>query len=145
MKAVYVDPFEKTVTAVDVANVEDYKAWRTKYLKCDLFELAHVLRDHLVFVDEEGLLKDWDTQAFWALPGLRPVAGYALIFGDPGNGAESDADPQLAKALAKVITWVDPKSVVVPAPTFSTLDKDGNVKETTLLGPSEFWTYDNQP
>jgi len=98
VKAIIVDPVEKTLTPVIYNG--DYKTIY-KMIKCDTFDVArteaagHPLS---VYVDDEGLFKH--NQSFFMFNGMpQPLAGMGLIFGEVDDeGYDTDApDIELIK------------------------------------------------
>lgn len=157
-KAVLIDPFTQSVTDTTLAGDKDYgKEFVQSVYKATECDVYTVVRFDLggkvanAFLDDEGLLKDWDHQAFYQCDLIYPnvLAGKTIILGethDPETYEDQPADaPEgLADAIRKSIRWVDAKNVRVPAPTFTSFKPDGT-QETGILGKTETWDYDNQP
>lgn len=136
MRALAIDPHAKTISSVIVHDpaetLEGIKAW----IGCDLFDIMRI-GDSLWFIDEEGLLKNRDTQAYWRLTGPAPLAqqcfaGRALVFGTRDGG--ECAEPFFtAQQLAGIVEWRDaPDDEELQAlctPTIKVRQPDGTWKE----------------
>lgn len=80
MRAILIDPFTRTVSDIDTdAGLDDLY----NILQCDMITVIPVSPGHAMILDDEGLLKDRDTQAYFELRGVpQPFAGRALIVAD---------------------------------------------------------------
>ena len=150
MLAILIDPFDRKVTSIELpADPDAVWAAMKSHVFPDgggLLERVCISDTVCIYIDEEGLLIDWDAQAFFQLPGMHILAGRAVIVGE-----EEDSDgyrallPQWPEIVENLIKWIDPKDVRVPAP--SICDADENLQpvgEPKYFGPKE-WTYEQQP
>jgi hypothetical protein len=86
IKAVLIDPQAKSVTDIEI--VPDFKHYY-EVMGVDIIEAVHILPNHTLWVDEEGLLKNnsyfaWDYQQ---------LAGKAiLVKGSAGTNSAYTAD-----------------------------------------------------
>lgn len=92
MKAILIDPFEKTVTEVD--HNGNYRQIYTLLShpehRVDCFTVVQIENDDAIFVDDEGLLKD--PKHFFVWRGYpQPLAGKGLILGTNDEGDSVDA------------------------------------------------------
>lgn len=81
MRALLINPFEKSVTEVDYSG--DYKDIPTM-IDCDLFTIASD-GDNDIFVDDEGLFKP-NQMFFWVRGMGQPLAGKGLVLSSDGEG-----------------------------------------------------------
>jgi hypothetical protein len=102
MQAYLIDPFNKTITAVEYSG--DYKQIY-QHIGADLFTAA-TFNDFgdSVFVDDEGLFKP--DQEFFLVNGYpQPLAGKGLVLGcnDDGDSVEPSITLDQCRAL---VDWV---------------------------------------
>lgn len=148
IKAIIIDPWTRTIEHGTVKAGADgsYKG-----LVAAVFEgrpvqgyIEHVSVDGVngVYVDEEGLLKDWSTMAFFRW-GPQQLAGRGVVVGsnDEGDTVDVSLDIELVR---RDVQFVDAKEVSIPAPTVTTFD-GGVPKVEPLHGSFEPWTVNNQP
>jgi hypothetical protein len=151
IKAILIDPIKREVVHCDVPQDSEgstYAGLRALVFqhgdRLGYLEHVHVGVGHGLYIDEEGMLTDWDGQAFFDIGGLT-VAGVAVLVGSPPDGDTADCRLPIELVQSK-ITWLHPKEVRVPAPFMQTFDEQGNDEVTLLSGRGvEYWTYDNQP
>lgn len=151
--AILIDPHMRMLTMIELpVNAEgdaDYEAIRHAVFgdgERGLLQAVNIGAGHSMFIDEEGLLMDWEKQAFFQLgrpPACHTFAGRAVILRDTDEGGTSSCLLPLALVAGKTV-WLDPREVDVPAPVLITQDERGN-EEVTLLAGVERWTYGNQP
>jgi hypothetical protein len=149
LKAVLIDPQAREIRVVDVDNASDGSSLQAMYklIGCTTVEVVRLgnVQGQPVegWVDEEGLLVDWDLQHFFCF-GSDPVptvAGRMLVLShDADNGAcvelEPDAFGFVLSQLRRTVRWLEPRQVKVPAPHL-----DG---EPIVPGVA-WWTYEEQP
>lgn len=88
MKAYLIDPFTKTVSEVDYdGNYQNiYKLISSDTNPVSTFTCVNVNEaEDTVFVDDEGLLDNMNTQQFFSLNGY-PLAGKGLVLGTNEDG-----------------------------------------------------------
>lgn len=115
-----IDPFEKTITALEVTLKDGNVPIRQIYsaIDCDLVDVAHIhsrksnVPSFDLWVDDEGLYRD--EQAFFyvvheagAAFGHRMFAGKAMVLGSDQHGNTIGARITLDQ-LTKQITWAHP-------------------------------------
>ena len=77
MKAILIDPFKRSVEAVDIDPTLD-NLYET--LDVETITVVRLNPDHALIVDDEGLLKDKDAQEyFWWRGSEQPFAGRGII------------------------------------------------------------------
>ena len=123
MRGILIDPVKREVTVIDVAKGLDglYAAVFGEG-KRGYVELVRIDGSIDLWVDEEGLLKPWEEQAFFRFRGTdRPFAGRGVLLGgDDGTGESMPAPQRLtAELVASRVEWVEPKDVRVPAPRWT--------------------------
>lgn len=102
MKAILINVHNKTVTQIDIEGGLDsiYKA-----AGCGTIEAVHSYvfqGSDIMYVDEEGLLKD-EPGPFFAINGFRqPLAGNGLVLGTDEEGDSCDVETPLAVIMDAV-------------------------------------------
>jgi hypothetical protein len=111
-----------------------------KVMQCEYVQRVCILENEYVWVDENGVLGDWDKQGWfrWAGSDAAPMAGRALVLGSDAEG-EPASTTLTIRDLAPHIIWVRPEEVRMPAPKMIT---SAGVE---FLDGVEEWTYDRQP
>jgi hypothetical protein len=105
MKAFLIDPFAKTITEIyTLAALTDVYT----LTQCSIVEGVRLNDDDdTVYIDEEGLLKDLNQQAFFILTGTRAsvtLAGRGVVFGTDQEGDWVEPTITLAE-LQAMIKW----------------------------------------
>lgn len=103
MRAILIDPFTRTVSDIetDASLDEMYDV-----LKVDLITVIQVGASHAMILDDEGLLKDKETQAYFTLKGMeQPLAGRAMILAD--EYGENRAATLSLKEVEDKVLWLD--------------------------------------
>lgn len=101
MKALLIDPFQKTITEIEHDNsLEDIY----RHTRCDTFTTVMIDRHGgTLFVDDEGLLKPFDSQAFFKIDTYAdPLAGYAMVVGTDDEGETVDVAYTIDQIKARV-------------------------------------------
>jgi hypothetical protein len=107
-----------------------------------LLERVGVGGGHYFMIDEQGILRDWDAQAFFiasAGSASLTIAGRALVVRGTSDGGESDCEIGIG-AIRSTIRWIDAHQVNVAAPRETS--RGGRV---VLLDGNDRWTYNSQP
>jgi hypothetical protein len=103
MKTLIIDPFTRTIT-----EAEHDGSLQDIYNKthCDTFTMVTIDRQGgALFLDDEGLLKDLNTQAFFKLDTYdQALAGYAMVVGTNNQG-ETVATPYTVEQMQARIQW----------------------------------------
>jgi hypothetical protein len=137
MRAILVNPFDRTITEVD-DDFNNYKVIQS-YLangkadgdkRCFMGSgprLGVVAGKPIhTYVDDEGLFRP--DQSFFTLAGYpSPLAGYMLVLASTYDGNEDDLPKQAtAEQLKNSINWISRghASAIVQPITISTFDKD---------------------
>ncbi len=108
MKAIKIDPHNKTVDTIITPDVNEDIASITDTLGCRYFDVIR-LGDAIVFVDDEGLMVNRDCQAYWKFSFMdNPLAGIGLVYGTLGE-ATTDAFMKTSD-IASIVEWLDPPS-----------------------------------
>lgn len=157
MRAIHINPWSRTITEVDIeADGDDCLEYEG--LRAVVFPpparpgyLEHVDLGGKVgaYVDEEGLLVNWDQQRFVRLhpPGQpeagHTLAGHVVLVTDDGWGNSVALDPAITVFMvACTVRWLDAAEVSVPAPKVYTQRADGSFEVADDQGT---WSYDRQP
>lgn len=150
ISVLFIDPFAREVKRVTIEN--DWDEFK-KLMQCEWLEPVYLPElpncsapQCCMYIDENGLNTDWDHQAFFRLPitNSQTYAGRAIVCGVGGEEGCDDIDaPSYIDGLERMIRWIKPQDVVVPAPTMITPNNDGSVDVTLLTGATHM-TYENQ-
>ena len=109
MNAYLIDPFARTVTAVDYSG--DFNDIY-KLIDCDTFDVARVGKGEDIFVDDNGLFAPPDNQQFFVFESYpQPLAGKGLLLGTDGRG-ETIASSLTIEEVKSRLSWVN---VLIPA------------------------------
>jgi len=97
MRALLIDPTEKTVTETSITNWRDI----APVIDADLFDVVSVDNfRHSIFVDDEGLYTKTDFFAYLDYP--QPLVGKALVLGyDQDTGDSTDCTLTIEQVLNK--------------------------------------------
>ena len=111
MRAILIDPFTRKITEVDTdASLDDVY----NILDIDTVTVVSWDKDHALFLDDEGLLKDREVQCYFHVKGAdQPFAGRGLIIADE-YGENRDATLTLKQVRDKV-TFLDSAGVTPEA------------------------------
>lgn len=86
MKGYLVDPFERTVTEVEVPYREKGLQAFYELLQCETFDVARIHENgDVLYVDDDGLFKP-GNQFFLAADYPQPLCGRALLLGTDTDG-----------------------------------------------------------
>lgn len=159
MRAIHINPWNKTITEIDLADDGDgciaYDALRRAVFHGRDKALGWIDRVDLganvdAWVDEEGFLIPWDEQRFLAMhpPGLKHfgqnLAGHVILTGHDGWGGSVGLPDAIPIELVQAsVQWLDAREVTVPAP--KVYSEDPKTGERVLEHDAGTWTYDNQP
>lgn len=151
MRAIIINPFDKTITETDVDGSDGsaYKAIVAAVFPKERFpdgdDAAFTSVDvdgaNSLYLDDIGLMRDWDKQAFFAW-GEHRLAGNGIVLGydDEGN---STACTLPLDVVQRDVKWLDARDVRVPAPSYTTF-VDGKPVVESLDGRTE-WNYGDNP
>lgn len=149
IRAIVIDPFTKSVYDHTMNAGEDggYHELR-RIIGCDIVQRVSLGGRVDAWIDDEGLLTDWDTQAFCKLVSPTDpeqsitLAGKVVLLSHNGRGDSISLPWMMTKELVeRTVQWVEPKDARFPGTTFTTFGPDGSMR-TEHVGP-EWLTYDN--
>ena len=101
MKAILINPFDKTVTEVQLTS--DFRDIQ-KAIKAEWFTTVRISRRDYIYVDDEGLLKDLSTQAFFIHTNYpQPLAGIGCVLGCDEEGESMDTTLTLEQVKRAVV------------------------------------------
>lgn len=103
-KAILIDPFTETVSLVTLVDTK-LQTFRT-LLDCDIITMAGLANGVDMILDDEGLLKDSKSQAYFKMGiNSQPFAGKALVVGtdDEGNTVSLPENITTEKVFERVI------------------------------------------
>lgn len=103
MRGILIDPFTRTVSYVETsAGLLDMY----DLLQVDCITVLRVDQGNAMILDDEGLLKSKDIQAYFTLgKGNQPFAGRGLILGDKYGESKDVTIP--IEAVESSIVWLD--------------------------------------
>lgn len=101
MRAILINPFDRTVTEIEVSG-----DWRSvsEAVGADYLDLVKLDQRHDLWVDDEGLFKE-DQQLFWIQGFPAPLAGMAVILGHDNRGESADATAHLSMISQRISWW----------------------------------------
>lgn len=106
MRGIIIDPFTRTVTDVETsASLLDMY----DLLQVDLITVVRIDEDHIMILDDEGLLKSKDTQAYFIMGSSQPFAGRGLILCD--DDGENRAATITIDEVKAMVTFLDNEEV----------------------------------
>jgi hypothetical protein len=104
MKAILIDPFNKTVTEVEYSGnyKHIYELLSHETHPVDRFEAVYIEKGDAIFVDEEGLFKE--RTEFFVYHGYdQPLAGKGLVLGCDDEGESISPISTLDEIKNKII------------------------------------------
>ena len=107
MRAILIDPVEKSFTEVDYNG-----DWKTisKHLDCDLFDVVFTDFGD-IYLDDEGLMKS--DQQFFHIRGMsQPFAGRGLVFGPTDDEGGTTPATISIEELELQVKFMTPKKVM---------------------------------
>lgn len=137
MKGILIDPFERTVTRVDVPpGIDAIYA----LIQAQPFTCVGIDDRNAIYVDDEGLYKE--DQRFFQFRGYpQPLAGKGLILGSDNEGESVSCTITLADAKSRVTFPAVALAEFVPIPEGTTDNRFGIdmpvIGHTPVFGPDE--------
>ncbi|MGA0610027.1 DUF3846 domain-containing protein [Caldimonas sp. KR1-144] len=114
MRAILIDPFERTITEIDTiepGNLDSYYAALSRPgAPVTTFDVARYDEADIdIYVDDEGLITGRAT-AFFQLGDLDPLAGRGVVVStdDEGNSMPPRASLEQVRAMTR---WITPISI----------------------------------
>ena len=98
MKAVLIDPFNRSISMIEMGN-----DWReiSARIGCKYFTVAGYYDNDAVYCDDEGLL--YGPTEFVMISGFgQPLAGRVLMLGSTADGDSTDVNTNAVEMLDKV-------------------------------------------
>jgi hypothetical protein len=157
MRALRINPWTRTIEELDLDDDGEgaitYEALRAAVFPPPLREelIQHIDLGSRIsaWIDEEGVMVDWDMQRFFALhPVGRPeqanhYAGCMVLTGSDCGSAVALPARITQAALKQSVKWLDAREVTCPAP--KVYAQDPKTGEMELVHDGGTWTYDNRP
>jgi hypothetical protein len=114
MRALLIDPIAKTITEVDhngdYHQIYEYLSDPANGLKATTFDSVRVDNTNVIYVDDDGLLKD-PRYFFMFSHYHQPLAGRGLVLGVSSSG-DTIATTLTVKKLSPFITYTDKLEVI---------------------------------
>lgn len=110
MLSIFIDPYEKTITEVEMPSGPDgWKAIGPK-LQCRMFSCCYPADfDDTLYIDDEGLLNHNRT-GFFAFKGVpQPLVGRCLTIGSTECGDSTNCKQTLADVKSRVRWMIYPE------------------------------------
>lgn len=155
IRAILIDPFSRTVseTTLPLANDPGHLTAFYNTIQCGTVERVTLGGGVDGWIDEEGMLCNWDDQRFFSLIAYvgepsPPFAGRMILTCSTPDGDTASLHPAITtQAVHAIVRWVDAKDVRIPAPTYQECDENMQPvgEPVPLHGTDTHWTYDNQP
>jgi hypothetical protein len=98
MKAVLIDPFNRTISMIEMGN-----DWReiSARIGCQYFTVAGYYDNDVAYCDDEGLL--YGPTEFVMISGFgQPLAGRVLMLGSTADGDSTDVNTNAVEMMDKV-------------------------------------------
>lgn len=108
MKAILIDPFNRTITDIDIADDVDKTDAINKVINAPVLSAVTPVRGLTIYVDDLGLYRE--GQAYWAMPHVvaqSHLGGRALALGFDSAGRSINV-PVTVEDLRFFIEWRDP-------------------------------------
>lgn len=117
MRAILIDPVEKTIEEIDLKNPNKSLQEFYDIIGCNLVEMIYLGRNIVMVIDEEGRLKD--IKGAFKFLGCDDliIAGKAVVIGD--KNSKFTALQEEKRSFEMIVEWVDPDDV--PEPEFKIL------------------------
>ena len=124
MKAIKIDPTDRTIEEVDVRNPNKSLQDLYDLIGCKLIQIVELDREIIMVCDEEAKLKPIAAAfTFYGNENLV-IAGNAIILG--GDGNRFKALHENKASFEKIIEWVAPEDVPEPKFTFIPFTNERN-------------------
>lgn len=158
MRAIHINPWSKSITEIDIED--DGENMTYDGLRSAVFPSRNRARGYIervslgrgisAWIDEEGILVNWDEQRFLNLHPLgQPrqgitLAGHVILTGDDdwGNTIALPASVTVEN-LRLMVQWLDAREVTVPGTKVYSVDEKTGQRRTEYDAGT--WTYQNQP
>ena len=124
-KVILIDPFNQTVEMKQVPTDQesfDYKSL-LEMMECSLLDVVPLGGDVIMFVDDEGLLKD---NRYFALADV-PYAGRAILAGESDENGNSQSVPITVDQVQEHLTWKPEGHKEEPHMSFTYEDESGEI------------------
>ncbi|NBX70010.1 MAG: DUF3846 domain-containing protein [Proteobacteria bacterium] len=112
-RAILIDPFTETITEVKMVDTKLQTIYAL--IGCELITITNLANGIDMILDDEGLLKDSESQAYFKFGiGSQPFAGKALIIAtdDEGDFASLPEKVSVEKINDKVIFFKPSKQTL---------------------------------
>ena len=140
IRAILIEPLTKSVKLIDMPR--DFEAMKRDLLKCDMADAVRLGGGIVAWIDEEGMLKDWDAQGFTQFGADLTLAGNIVLTSENAQGDMTSLPNEFTPFIAKsVISFIDAQNVRVPGTTMTTWDEAGKAR-IEHIGPAEL-TYND--
>lgn len=114
MRAILIDPVEKTIEEIDVKNPNKSLQEFYDIIGCNLVEMVYLDRNIVMVIDEEGRLKDIKGAFKFLGCDDLVIAGKAVVIGDKNH--KFTALQELKQSFEMIVEWVNAEDV--PEPEF---------------------------
>lgn len=111
IQVILVDPFDQSLSYIDISesNLQDYY----KAMQCDCFDVVYLGGGVIMYVDDEGLLKD---NMYFKL-GQANYAGRSILANETEDGGTTDCMLTIEEVIEK-LEWLPEGHVEEPLMKF---------------------------
>lgn len=135
LRAIFINAQARTVEYIDIPKGRVYETVRNLVFPGDekgYIDAFRIDANHYIYIDDEGVLKDWDQQHFFMFrtpPKGVCIAGNAVMLQDDGAGGGKSVSLAI-DMVRSTVAWITPQEAHFPAPI------EPGVTE---------WTYNSRP
>lgn len=99
IQTILIDPFDQSVSYIDIqeSNLQDYY----NAMQCSCFDVVHLGGGVIMYVDDEGLLKD---NMYFSLGGAN-YSGRSILANETSEGGTTDCTLTIQEVLKK-LDWL---------------------------------------
>lgn len=150
IKAIFINAKDRTIEYIEIPQGKVYDTVRSLVFKdqeLGYLEAYRVGANHHIYIDEEGVLKDWDQQHFFMFrvpPKGVCFAGNAVMLQEDGMGADKSVGLPISM-VRETVHWITPQEAHFPAPMITTWDANNQPITTPMEPGVTEWTYNSRP
>lgn len=133
-KVILIDPFNQTVEMKEATTNQDSGVCSFDYksllemMECSLLDVVRLGDNVVMFVDDEGLLKD---NRYFALDEV-PYAGRVILTGESDEDGNSQSVPITVEQVQEHVTWKPEGHKEEPYMSFTYEDESGEIVTKNL-------------
>ena len=108
MKALLIDPHTKEIS--EIPDIDGARTTMARLIGCFCADAIGFCARHVAYVDDMGLFKPSSERAFFALPGIPPLVGKAVVLSLTDGGKTTNSSLSVEE-LSSIVTWLDTGTV----------------------------------